>query len=212
MKYVFVRAWLASFAHIFTRSWLLRSPLNLIADDTVMLMTRYSGGFGRWKNPANLLVAAGCFAIAACGSLPSISTDVTYCCRPAAEVVHSFRVAFEDMPEFLKPMLRDEASIVLDSKGLDYTEGDADAVLTMTYIDTPISPDNTGQDGAQFRAEVQVELKNSVTGELISSGSVSRVHNVTVGAYMHEAPARDAMRKAFVELFSDYPDPIVDEI
>lgn len=187
-----------------------------------MLMTRYSGGFGRRKIPATLFVAIGCLAMAACGSLPSISTDVTYCCRPAAETVHSFRVEFEDMPEFLKPMLRDEASIVLDSKGLDYTEGDADAVLTMTYIDTPLSPDNTGQDeaqgsvapdgGAQFKAEVRVELKNSVTSELISSGSVSRIHNVTVGAYMHETPAREAMRKAFVELFSDYPDPIVDEI
>ena len=177
-----------------------------------MLVIRTGGDINRPKIPAILFVVIGCLAVAACGSLPSISTDVTYCCRPAAEVVHSFRVDFEDMPEFLKPMLRDEASIVLDSKGLDYTEGDADAVLTMTYIDTPLSPDIAGQDGAQFIAEVRVELKNSVTGELISSGSVSRVHNVTVGAYMHEDPAREAMRKAFDQLFSDYPDPIVDEI
>lgn len=185
-----------------------------------MMMTWHSDSFGNRKKPAILFLAIGCLAIVACGSLPSISTDVTYCCRPAAESVGSFRVEFEDMPEFLKPMLRDEASIVLDSKGLDYTEGDADAVLTMTYIDTPLSSDNAGQDeeqgapgvGAQFIAEVRVELKNSVTGELISSGSVSRIHNVTVGAYMHEAPAREAMRKAFIGLFADYPDPIVDDI
>jgi len=177
-----------------------------------MLMIRKGSEFDWTKIPAILFVAIGCLAVAGCGSLPSISTDVTYCCRPGIEAVHSFRVEFEDMPEFLKPMLRDEASIVLDSKDLDYTEGDADAVLIMTYIDTPLSPENAGQDGAQFIAEVRVELKNSVTGELISSGSMSRVHNVTVGAYMHEAPAREAMRRAFVELFSDYPDPIVDEI
>jgi hypothetical protein len=125
------------------------------------------------------------------------------------------------MPEFLKPMLRDEVSIVLASKRLDYTEGDADAVLTFTYIDTPIATDEAHRDqsresiapgvGTRFLAEVQVELKNSVTGELISSGSVSRAHNVTEGAYMHETPARQAMREAFVELFSNYPDPYEDD-
>ncbi len=187
-----------------------------------MRQTQCNGEFGRRKIGAILLVSFGYLAVAACESLPAISTDVTYCCRPAAELVHSFRVEFEDTPEFLKPMLRDEASIVLASKGLDYTEGDADAVLTFTYIDTPIATDETDRDkagesdapgvGTRFLAKVQVELKNSVTGELISSGSVSRTHNVTVGSYMHETPARQAMRKAFVELFSDYPDPYEDDI
>jgi len=172
------------------------------------------------KIPAILLLAIGSLGVSACGSVPSVSADVTYCCRPAAETVHSFRVEFEDTPEFLKPMLRDEASIVLASKGIDYTEGDADAVLTFTYIHTPLTGDQADQDmaggsgtpgdGTKFMAEVRVELKNTVTGELISSGSVSRAHNVTVGAYMHEAPARAAMRNAFVELFADYPDPIED--
>jgi hypothetical protein len=187
-----------------------------------MRQTQCNGEIRRQKAGAILLVAIGYLAVAACGSLPAISTNVTYCCQPAAAAIHSFRVEFEDMPEFLKPMLRDEASIVLASKGLDYTESDADAVLTFTYIDTPIATDTADRDkaaeaaapgaGTRFLAEVKVELKNSVTGELISSGSVSRAHNITVGSYMHETPARQAMRKAFVELFTDFPDPYGDDI
>ena len=193
----------------------------MVDGDTAMLMTRCNGESRRQQNRTIWFVVIGCLTLAACGSLPSIATETNYCCAPLAEKIHSYRVEFEDMPEFLKPMLRDEVSIVLASKGLDYTEGDADAVLTMTYIDTPLSTDRTGEDeafgsppagGARFIAEVRVKMENSVTRELISSGSLSRTHNVTIGTYMHETPARGAMRKAFVELFSDYPNRILDDI
>ena len=163
-----------------------------------------------------LLAVFGCFAPVSCGSVPGVATDVTYCCRPAVESIGSFRVEFEDMPELLKPMLRDEASIVLAAKGIDYTEGDADAILKMTFIGTPVEKVDSGvsqtnqsaasEDEPLFNAEVRLEMKDSVTLELISSGSMSRIHNTKPGSYMHEAPARQAMRKAFTDLFSDIPD------
>jgi hypothetical protein len=62
----------------------------------------------------------------------------------------------------------------------------------------------------RFVAQVQLELKNSVTGEMLWSGSMQRVHNVYEGSYMHDAPARAAMRNAFLEIFGDYPDPRLD--
>lgn len=186
-----------------------------------MLTRQYGECFGGKHFHAVFLVAAN-LLMAACGSTPSLSTNVDYCCRPLVERVHSYRVEFEDMPEFLKPMLRDEASIVLATKGMDYTEGDADAILTMSYIDTPLSKDTSGDDeasglliggdGMRFVAEVRVEMKNSVTQEIVSSGSMSRIHNLTTGSYMHESPARDAMRRAFAELFIDYPDPTYDDL
>ena len=57
----------------------------------------------------------------------------------------------------------------------------------------------------RFIAEVHVDLTNSVTGELIWSGLLSRYHNVVMGSYMHDAPARAAMRQAFSDLFAGYP-------
>ena len=84
------------------------------------------------------------------------------------------------MPEFLKPMLRDSVSIVLDGKGLEYTEGDAHAVLTMTYVDRTMAAEETARDeawetiapagGVRFIAEVQMEMLNSVTRERIWAG------------------------------------------
>ena len=177
------------------------------------------------------------FALASCGSMPTIATDVNYCCQSGAERIHSYRIEFEDMPEFLKPMLRDEASLVLSSKGLDYTEGDADSILTLAYVDRPLAqetisaseqvPDEVQEESAsdvneawgslssggdtRFIAEVHLKLNNSVTQELIWSGVMSKLHNVSVGSYMHEAPARAAMRNAFFALFADYPDRIVEK-
>jgi len=161
------------------------------------------------------------FVAASCGSLPTIATDVDFCCQSGAERIHSYRIEFEDMPEFLKPMLRDEVSLVLSSKGLDYTEGDADSILTLAYMDRPLAREAVDANEAwgslspggdtRFIAEVHLNLTNSVTHELVWSGVMSKLHNVSMGSYMHEAPARAAMRDAFFALFADYPDRVVEK-
>ncbi len=163
----------------------------------------------------NAVSAAMLFA--GCSSLPPIATDVDYEYDSGAAGIGNYRIEFEDMPEFLKPMLRDEASIVLAAKGLEYTEGDAHAILLMSFVHRPLSPEDVARDdfsgalspggATRFIAEVHVDMKNSVTGELIWSGLLSRYHNVTMGSYMHDVPARAAMRQAFLELFADFPNP-----
>ncbi len=157
--------------------------------------------------------------LASCASSLGVSTDVDYCCRPIAERVSTYRVEFEDTPEFLKPMLRDSVSIVLDRKGLQYTEGDADAVLAMRYVDgalpsqeDPESRENTeSDDGIRFMAVVEMEMTGSVTGERIWAGSMQRIHNVYEGSYMHGEPAQAAMRAAFTEIFADFPSPSLEQ-
>lgn len=165
------------------------------------------------------VVALGAF-LAGCASSPGISTDVTYCCESGTSGIGTFRVEFKNMPEFLKPMLRDEAAIVLASKGVEYTEGDAHAVLLMTYVDrTLTAAEERDLDaweqvapggGVRFIAEVDMEMRNTVTRELIWSGTMRRIHNVYEGSYMHDAPARAAMRQALMDIFADYPNPNLD--
>ena len=177
--------------------------------------------YERFKSRVSVFWVAASFAVlAGCGTMPPIATDVTYCCDTGTEGIASFRVEFEDMPEFLKPMLRDEAAIVLSGKGLDYTEGDAHSVLLMAFVNRTLS---TGEQrdldaweqvapggGVRFIAEVQIELRNTVTGELLWSGSMQRIHNVYEGSYMHDSPARAAMRQAFMDIFADYPNQKMD--
>jgi len=136
--------------------------------------------------------------------------------------VASFRVEFVDTPEFLKPMLRDEAAIVLGSKGIEYTEGDAHSVLTMTFINKTLTAEEKRDldawekvapgGGVRFIAEVRTELRNAVSRETIWSGSMRRIHNVYEGSYMHDAPARAAMRQAFIDMFVDYPNQKMDNL
>ena len=159
-----------------------------------------------------VLIAA--FVLSACASLPMIATDVTYCCGDAAASVRTFRVEFEATPEFLKPMLRDEAAIVLGAKGREYTEGPADAVLTMGYVDKTLERSSEELEaweriapggGVRFIAEVQMRMTAAGSEEVLWSGTMQRIHNVYEGSYMHDAPARAAMRSAFVEVFADLP-------
>jgi hypothetical protein len=167
------------------------------------------------------IVIAGLF-LASCTSMPPISTDIEYCCQAGTDSIHTYRIEFKDMPEFLKPMLRDELSLVLDSKGLEYTEGTAHAVITMTFVHRPISTEDESRDDidgnlssggdSRFIAEVDVEMTKSVTSERVLAGSMSRFHNATVGSYMHDSPSRAAMRSAFMNIFADYPISGMDDI
>lgn len=161
------------------------------------------------------VLAAGVLLLSGCGSMPPIATDENYCCHPLAETIRTYRVEFEDTPEFLKPMLRDEASIVLANHGYDYTEGDADAILLMTFVNKTLEQSAEEQEaweriapggGVRFIAQVVLTLQDSVSGERIWSGAMQRIHNVYEGSYMHDVPARAAMRQAFVTLFSNLPD------
>lgn len=162
-----------------------------------------------------LLMLVTCLMMASCGSLPTIATSVDYCCQTGTESIKTFRVEFEDMPEFLKPMLRDEASIVLGAKGLDYVEGDAHAILLMKFVNRTLESTDAAHDeawetvapggGVRFIAEVKVEMKEIVSREMLWAGTMGRIHNVYEGSYMHDAPARAAMRDAFVTIFAGYP-------
>jgi hypothetical protein len=114
-------------------------------------------------------------------------------------------------------MLRDSVSIVLDSKGLEYTEGEAHAILAMRYVDRTLTrQEETDVEawertapagGVRFMAVVEMEMTNAVTGERIWAASMQRIHNVYEGSYMHDEPAQAAMRAAFMEIFADFPNP-----
>jgi len=156
-------------------------------------------------------------SLGACASIPSVATNVDFCCAPAAAAVSDYRIEFVQMPEFLKPMLRDEASIILEAKGLEYTEveGEGDAVLMMTFVNRTLEGVEETRDeawetispggGVRFIAEVRIEMKSVANGETLISATMGRVHNVYEGSYMHDAPGRTAMRNAFLDLFFGFP-------
>ena len=177
-------------------------------------------GYGRtepMRYLQRIVALVGSACLGACASLPSVATNVEFCCAPAAAEVRDYRVEFVDMPEFLKPMLRDEASIVLKAKGIEYTEheGEGDAVLTMAFVNRTLDGADENRDeaweriapggGVRFIAEVRIEMKSATDGETLISGTMGRMHNVYEGSYMHDAPGRSAMRDAFLTLLAEFP-------
>lgn len=176
------------------------------------------GAHGPASTCALQVLLLAVLALGACTSGPPINTSVDYQFPQAADDIRTYRVEFQGMPDFLKPMLRDEASRVLTTKGRQYTEGRADAVLLMAFENEPLESDvaEAGNDSgdaaatkriiaARFNARVKLKMADSVSGDLIWAASLGRVHYVTEGAYMHESPARVAMRDAFRDVFADFP-------
>jgi len=179
---------------------------------------RYRQAGAGYLRAAILLMAS--LWLGACASVPSVASHVEYCCAADAGEVHTYRVEFVEMPEFLKPMLRDEASLVLATKGLEYTEvpGEGDAILVMTFVNRTLEGGVAAGDeawetiapggGVRFIAEVGIELKSVSVDTVLMAGTMGRVHNVYEGSYMHDAPGRVAMRDAFLTLFADFPSRI----
>ena len=167
-------------------------------------------------NKALLAWLGWALLLTGCAAGPGISTDVSYCCEATASGVSHVSRGIRGHTRIPETHAKDEAAIVLATKGVEYTEGDAHAVLRMTFVNRTLenATERALDDweriapggGVRFIAEVQLEMTDAVTRERIFSGVLRRVHNVYEGSYMHEAPARTAMRSAFLTLFADYPD------
>ena len=181
-------------------------------------MSKFAFRHGLSRRQIGRLLGAflGAALLAACSATGPIETEVGYRYVAAARELSGYRIEFLRMPEFLKPMLRDEVSRVLADKGLAYSEGEAQSVLLMTFDNLPLpsavaeSASESGERSmrivaARFNARVSLEMTDSVSGERVWAGRLSRVHYVTEGAHMHEAPARRAIRDALRDIFADFP-------
>lgn len=56
-----------------------------------------------------------------------------------------------------------------------------------------------------YVAAIDIEMVETRSNELVRAGSISRIHRVTPGEYMHEAGARPAFQQAFSTVLESYP-------
>ena len=153
--------------------------------------------------------------LAACASPGNVSYKLDYCCGPTGADLSSYTLQFNDMPGFLVPYMRDALVGALTAKGMHEVRADGQATVTLTYSETypdahqPIVDDGFGDPLAtersrQFIAVVTLEIRRAADGAEVLRGSLSRMHTVTVGEYMHER-ARAAIRAGFDQLLKKLP-------
>jgi hypothetical protein len=163
---------------------------------------------------ATILLVVGILIGGCMSANLGVGVTVSDCCYPEQLTYQSYGMTINNAPEFLKPYILDALSQAFHDKGLIRDDENHDLLATLTYQQTDLK-DELDRDnfeghlapGGDFRfdATVLLEIRDLSSSKLIWSGSVSRVHDVTVGEYMHQSRGRRAIYNAITEVLADFP-------
>jgi hypothetical protein len=152
--------------------------------------------------------------VAGCATPGDVSSTVNYCCGPPGKPVTSYSLKLVNVPGFLVPYLRDELEAALVARGLTHVNADPTAFVTLTYSEIYPDPEELLNDGfgdamltqrsRRFIALVTINIQRAGDGAEILRGTLSRMHTVSVGEYMHEK-ARGPIREGFDQLLKPLP-------
>lgn len=152
----------------------------------------------------------GCLmtVLAGCATVESgVETKVLDGASPLP--LQTYSLAIDDMPGFLVSFFRDELVGVLANAGAEEVASGAEVEFTLRYEAVDLSVQEAPLDSfgeqisperpAHFIARVTVEARRAGAVEPELRATISRVHRVTVGAYMHQR-ARAAIRHAYEDI------------
>lgn len=144
-----------------------------------------------------------------------IGTDLEVCCPGEYSSYSDYRLEVIDMPLFLRGYAVTEFEQAFQAKGLARNNQAADLRVVLSY--NHINLDAAQEDIDPFArveamtiqlryiAEIEIEMFDVRTDEVVWAGAISRIHQVTPGEHMHEDEARVAFRQAFRAVLASYP-------
>ena len=150
-----------------------------------------------------------------------IGTNLTLCCPGNYSEYEEYGVTTRDIPLFLRDYLVAEFESAFSEKGLTRNDRANDIRVELSYNHVNL---DSGQEDINpfvrieaiteelsYIAQINIDIVETATGRSVWGGSVSRIHQVTPGEYMHEERARPAFRQAFLAVLTSYPSLISDD-
>lgn len=170
------------------------------------------------KKTAAALLAASLLFLTACAQTGgAIGTGLSLCCPGNYENYHIYGLETENMPVFLRDYVSAEFDRAFQAKGLLRNDHSNDLRIVLRYNHINLAPEQQEIDPfiriealsveLHYVAEIQVEMYETRSDELVWAGTISRIHQVVPGEYMHEERARPAFQQAFSALLENYPAP-----
>lgn len=159
---------------------------------------------------ACVLVVSGCT-----GTGMQIGTSLTLCCPGDYGSYNDYGLTTENMPIFLRDYVVNEFDLAFQAKGLDRDDRFNDLRVVLRYNHINLDPDSEDIDPfvriesldveLNYIAQIEVEMYETSTNDLVWAGAISRIHQVTPGEYMHEERAAPSFLAAFATLLAGYP-------
>ena len=169
-----------------------------------------------------LLMAACLMVLGGCtGTSMQIGTTLTLCCPGSYSEYSDYGVEVVNMPLFLRNYVVDEFDAAFQEKGITRDDRINDLRVVLRYNHINLSSDQQEIDPfirveainveLNYIATIEIEIFETSTNRQVWGGSVSRIHQVVPGEYMHEDRARPAFEQAFRTVLASYPPLVSDE-
>lgn len=149
-----------------------------------------------------------------------IGTHLKLCCPGNYAEYAEYSLETRDMPLFLREYVASEFDTAIQEKGLSRNDQINDLKIVLRYNHVNLFPAQQDIDPfvrrgssnveLNYIATLEVEMYETSTAELVWAGSVSRIHSVVPGEYMHEDRAGPEFQAAFRKLLVGYPAPLDD--
>ena len=150
-----------------------------------------------------------------------IGTNLTLCCPGNYSEYAEYGVTTSNIPIFLRDYVVAEFDGVLEEKGLVRNDQVNDIRVELNYTHVNLSSEQQDIDPfvlmeafteeLSYIARIDINIVETASNRPVWGGSISRIHQVTPGEYMHEDRARPAFRQAFRAVLASYPSLIGDD-
>ena len=150
-----------------------------------------------------------------------INTSLTLCCPGNYVAYSNYGLETQNIPMFLREYLISEFDAAFQEKGLARNDRSNDIQVVLTYNHVNLRSDQEEIDPfvrvetmtteLNYAATIDISIIDRTNDEKVWGGSISRIHQVVPGEYMHEDRARVEFRQAFRSVLASYPTLISDE-
>ncbi|MCB1649779.1 MAG: hypothetical protein H7A05_10525 [Pseudomonadales bacterium] len=163
------------------------------------------------------LAAAFMLILAACSSNPGmrIGNTVTLCCPGNYAAYNTYAIEDVGLPIFLREYVAEEFDKAFQELGMTRNDARSDLVVNLNYRHVNLNPDQQQIDPfirmesmnveLDYIANIDITMRERAGGKEVWAGTISRIHSVQPGEYMHEGNARGAFLVTFRDLLSEYP-------
>jgi hypothetical protein len=144
-----------------------------------------------------------------------IGNTVTLCCPGNYAAYSSYGVEAVGLPIFLREYVITAFDGAFQAKGMTRNDERSDIIVNMAYRHVSLDAEQQAIDPfirmesinveLHYIANIDITMRERASGKEIWAGTVSRMHSVQPGEYMHEGDATGAFVETFRDLLDAYP-------